>query len=376
MTITVNTRLLLKDKLEGIGWFSYETLKRITTQHSDTEFVFIFDRKYSNEFIFSKNITPVVIPPPTRHPILWKIWFDYSIPHILKKHKADLFLSPDGFLSLKTNVPSLPVIHDINFAHKPEDLPKNVANYYNKYFPQFAQKAARIATVSEYSKQDICSTYNISSDKIDVVYNGINNNYSPLSEDIKMSTKEKYSQGNNYFVFVGALSPRKNVARLLEAFNKFKEASNSNYKLVIVGDKMFMNADIDAVYQKMKYKNDVVFTGRLSPEDLKFVMGSAKALTFVPYFEGFGIPIVEAMACDVPVITSNVTSMPEVAGEAALLIDPYSIDSIKDAMIQIYSDENLCNNLISKAKIQREKFSWDKSAERLWNSIEKAINNA
>ena len=137
---------------------------------------------------------------------------------------------------------------------------------------------------------------------------------------------------------------------------------------------MFKNADVESVYQAMKHRESIVFTGRLSPEDLKYVMGAAKALTFVPYFEGFGIPIVEAMACDVPVITSNITSMPEVAGDAALLIDPYSVNSIKDAMVKIFSNESLCLDLISKARIQRNQFSWDKSAERLWTSIEKAIN--
>ena len=126
MKIAVNTRLLLKDKLEGIGWFTYENLKRITAEHPEHQFLFLFDRKYHEDFIFSSNVTPVVCGLPTRHPYLWKLWFDYTVPKVLKKQKADLFLSTDGFLSLKTNVKSLPVIHDINFVHNPNDLPKAV----------------------------------------------------------------------------------------------------------------------------------------------------------------------------------------------------------------------------------------------------------
>ena len=122
MRIAVNTRLLLKDKLEGIGWFTFETLSRITKNHPEHDFYFLFDRPYSREFISGKNIHPMVIPPKTRHPILWYVWFEFCIPKILKKIKADLFLSPDGFLSLTSNIPSISVIHDINFEHHPEDL--------------------------------------------------------------------------------------------------------------------------------------------------------------------------------------------------------------------------------------------------------------
>jgi glycosyltransferase involved in cell wall biosynthesis len=118
----------------------------------------------------------------------------------------------------------------------------------------------------------------------------------------------------------------------------------------------------------------VVFTGRLSPKKLRNLYGSALALTFVPYFEGFGIPIIEAMNCETVVITSNVTSMPEVAEDAALYVNPLSINSIADAMIKIYENNDLRNELIEKGKIQRQRFSWDKTAEKFWNSIEKVIN--
>ena len=130
MIIAVNTRLLLKNKLEGIGWFTFETLKRITQKHKEHQFVFIFDRPYSEEFIFSNNITPVVIVPQARHPFLWRWWFEKSIPKVLRRHKADLFLSPDGYLSLKTDVKSIAVMHDLNFEHHPNDLPFLVRRYY------------------------------------------------------------------------------------------------------------------------------------------------------------------------------------------------------------------------------------------------------
>ena len=371
MLIAVNTRLLLKDKLEGIGWFTYESLKRITNNHPEHKFLFLFDRPFSEEFIFSDNVSAVVIDPQARHPFLWYWWFEYSVPEVFRKQRPDLFLSTDGFLSLNSNVKSIAVIHDLNFEYYPEDIPFLARKYFKKYFPLFAKKANRIATVSEYSKQDISQTYKVSIDKIDVVYDGANELFKPVSAEEKKRISRKYANTEEYFLFVGALSPRKNVARLLQAFDEFKKSESSKIKLVIAGEKMWKTGDIENTFEHMQFKSDVIFAGRLGTNELKDVMASALALVFVPYFEGFGIPIVEAMYCDVPVITSNVTSMPEIAGNAGLLVGPFSVNSIKDGMMRIYKDETLRSQLITNGRKQRENFSWDKTAEKLWNCIEK-----
>ncbi len=186
MLIAVNTRLLLKDKLEGIGWFTYESLKRITKNHPEHQFLFLFDRPFAEEFIFSDNVSPIVVGPQSRHPFLWYWWFEQSLPKILHKQEPDLFLSPDGFLPLSYTATAgskpckfLPVIHDLHFEHYPQDIPFLARKYFQKYFPKYAKKANRIATVSEYSKQDISKLYKISIDKIDVVYDGANEAYKP-----------------------------------------------------------------------------------------------------------------------------------------------------------------------------------------------------
>lgn len=371
MRIVVNTRLLLKDRLEGIGWFSCETLRRITRNQPDHHFVFLFDRDFDEEFIFSDNITPLVLFPPARHPFLWWWWFEVSVRGILRDLKPDLFLSPDGFLSLSSPVKQLPVIHDINFEHHPEFTPRTTRNYYKRYFPRFAKKATRIATVSEFSKHDISKTYGIDASKIDVVYNGSHELYKPAGDEQKTITKKKYSGGADYFLFIGSLQPRKNIVLLMKAFDEFKKNNPGNTRLLMVGQKRWWSAGAEEVYKNMQHREDVVFTGSLPVEELKEVLGAALALTYVPYFEGFGIPLVEAMYCDVPVITSNVSSLPEVAGEAALLADPHSVDSIKGAMTLLAKDPGLRNSLIEKGRIQRQKFSWDKSAEKLWQCIER-----
>lgn len=373
MRIAVNTRLLLKGKLEGIGWFTFETLIRMTQNHPEHEFIFIFDRPYDPDYIFADNVTPVVIGPQARHPILFYIWFDFQIPKVLKKYKADLFLSPDGYLSLRTKVPQLAVIHDINFVHRPDDLPWLIAKYYNYFFPKFARIAKRIATVSFYSKEDIARSFKISYDKIDVVYDGINQIFKPLLEKEKTKIRKRYTDGCEYFLFVGALHPRKNVSGLLKAFDDFKSETDNKIKLVIVGGEMHKTGDIFETFENMRFKNDVVFTGRVSTDVLHDIFGAALALTFVPFFEGFGIPVVEAMSAGVPVICSNTTSIPEVGGNAVVYADPMKIDQITRAMLKLANDKELRKDLIEKGFEQKNKFSWDETAHLLWESVKRAL---
>jgi glycosyltransferase involved in cell wall biosynthesis len=374
MNIAVNTRLLLKDKLEGIGWFSYETLKRIVIAHPEHTFYFIFDRPWDKEFIFAENVIPIKAGPPTRHPFLWIWWFELTIPRILKKIKADIFISPDGYLSLRSKLPAIPVIHDVNFVHNPKQLPKLVSWYYNYFFKRFAKKAIRVGTVSEYSKQDISKSFNIPPDKIDVIYNGSNLMYSPIEENVKVSVRAKYTNNCPYFTFVGAINPRKNVPGLLKSFDIYKEKTGYSHKLVIVGSAMHLTGEVDTSYENMTHKKDVVFVGRLDVAELHKVLASAEALVLIPYFEGFGIPLVEAMYCDIPLICSDVTSVPEVAGKAALKSSPDDHQTVAMHMQSIVEDSELRNNLIEEGRKQRQKFSWDKSAVRFWKCIENAIN--
>ena len=376
MRIAVNTRLLLKDRLDGIGWFSYETLRRITVRHPEHEFIFLFDRKFDPEFIFSSNVRGVITGPQARHPVLWYFWFEWSVPRILRKERADLFVSPDGYLPLRGTVPSVAVIHDINFLHRPGDLPLSSRWYYNHYFPEFARRAKRIGTVSEYSKADICRSYGVEPSKISVLYNGINEHYKPVSDREKQAARDRTTGGTPYFIYIGTLHPRKNIPGLLKAYDLFREETGSAYRLVIVGEKMFMTSEIDRTFSGMKHRAEVIFTGRMDPAELQQVLASAEALVFVPFFEGFGIPVIEAMKCGVPVIASDATSLPEVAGGAALLSGPEDFRAIANHMRQVTTDPGLRSGLVSSGLKRAENFSWDRTADKFWDLIENTVNDA
>ena len=376
MRIAVNTRLLIKNKLEGIGWFAYEILDRLSRNHPEHEFIFIFDRPFSKDFIFNKNVHPVVAGPQARHPFLFLIWFELTIPGILKKYKADIFLSPDGYLSLRTKKPSIAVMHDLNFEYYPKDLPFWTRHYYKQMFPRFARKASKIITVSEYSAYDIAQNYHIDESKISVAYNGANELFSPVSEQQQIETKEKLTGGNPYLLFVGALHPRKNINNMLKAFDQYKSKNPDDpLKLVLTGKKMWWNKTMENTFASMQNHQDVIFSGRMNPAELRNTYGSSEALLYISYFEGFGIPIVEAYRCHTPVITSNVTSMPEIAGDGALLIDPFDTGDIVNAIGKIRNDKNLRRKLIEAGREKSKQFSWDLTAQKIWENIQKVADD-
>lgn len=374
MRIAVNTRLLLPGRLDGIGWFSYESLRRIVAAHPEHEFLFLFDRKPDPQFLFAPNVRPLVLCPQARHPVLWYLFFEWSVTRVLRRYKADLFLSPDGWMSLRTKVPTLTVIHDLNFEHASDYLRPSHQRYMTRFFPRFAQKATRVATVSEFSKQDLVDTYGIGAEKIDVVYDGSHSNYQPVSEEQQQSTRLKYTQGKPYFIFIGTISKRKNITNILLAYDKMRAATpQSQEKLVIVGHKFWWEGEVVEAYENMRFKDDVVFLGRAEADELSLLLGSARALLYCSLFEGFGIPIIEAFNAHTPVVTSNLTSMPEVAGDAALLVDPYDTDAMAEAFARIATDDELCSTLVERGLSRRNLFNWDRTAALLWESMSKTI---
>ncbi len=373
MKIAVNTRFLLKNKLEGIGWYTYEVLKRLVHDHPDDEFVFFFDRPYDPEFIFAPNVTPVVLFPQARHPFLYIWWFEFSVYRALKKYQPDVFLSPDGFLSLRSSVKTVMVTHDIAHVHFPEHVDLLTRKYYEFFVPRYLKRADLVITVSEYSKSDIHNSYGIPLSKINVSCNGIRAGFVPTPEKEQQHIREQYTQGVPFFCYVGSIHPRKNTARLIEAFDLFKKQSKSDWKLVLAGRLAWKTDEIHEKLNFSPYKEDIILTGYVPEEDLPKIIGSSEGMVYPSLFEGFGIPILEAMHTEVPVITSSTSSMAEVAGEAGILIDPYDPQSIADGMLQLFTTPSLKKVLIEKGKKQRALFSWEKAAKVVYGALEDVL---
>ena len=370
MNIAVNARFLIKNKLEGFGQYSNETLSRIVKNHPEHQFFFFFDRPFDKEFVYSKNVIPIVISPPARHPLLFKIWFDYRLPLAFKKYKCDAFISPDGYCSLRSIIPQLAIIHDLNFEHNPNDFPKGVLKYLKSNFPKFVTKASRICTVSNFSKEDICQQYNISSSKIDITYNAASPIFVPISEKEKNEIQKELTDSNPYILFVGSLHKRKNIQRLLNAFSTIKQNSEFNHHLVIVGEKMWKDVWFKIPESIQKY---VHFTGHITTQKLAKVTAGADLLTFVSYFEGFGIPIVEAMQSGTPVLCGNLTALPEIGGDAVQYCDPFSEEDISNKILFLLQNPSKLEDLKMKGLRHAQNFSWDNTSKALWDSFSKMM---
>lgn len=375
MIIAVNTRFLQKDYPEEYGYFLHETFSRITKNHPEHEFIFIFDQPCDQRFIYGANVKPVITGPSAGHPLLWKYWYDLKVPAVLKKYKADVFVSGNGVCSLPTNVPQCLVVHDLDFLHSPSSFKKTHVHFYKKYLPKFLSKAASIATVSVFSKKDIIDQYKINPADIDVVFKGVSEFFKPVTEDEKTATKKTYTDGKEYFIYSGGIHPGKNLINLLKAFSVFKKRQQTNMKLVLAGRVARNYNSFTQSLQSYKFRNDVVMTGSLDEAELVKLLGSAYGLVYPSLYESFGVPVLEAMRCAVPVITSVNSAMEEITKEAALYADAGSHTDIADKMMLLYKDENLRKNLVQKGVEAAHKYNWDKTADLLWQCIVKAYES-
>jgi glycosyltransferase involved in cell wall biosynthesis len=358
LNIAINTRLLLpKGHKEGIARYIYELTKRLVENHPEHQFFFFFDRAYNADYIFAKNVTPVVISPPARHPILFYLWFDWMVPYYLKKHKIDVFFSPDNFLSLRTNVPQLLTIHDVVYHFLPETIPVAPRWYYKYFMPKFIKKADHIVTVSNIVKEDIKSIFpDRSPSKITTVYNALPTNYEQIVKGERPVTQK-------YFVVVGSINPRKNTERILLAFEQFAQ-KNTDVKLVVIGSFMWKSQNL-GIWERLQAKGNLIHVQGANDQSVMNYICHAEALVFASLNEGFGFPILEGFACETPIITSANTSMKEIGGDACLLVDPYDVNDIAEKLEVLSTQPELRNELIYKGKLELKKYSWDKSADKI-----------
>lgn len=373
MRIAINTRFLTAKNLEGLGRFSYETSKWIVNNHPEHEYFFIFDRKFDEKYLFSERITPIVIPPQARHPLLWYIWYEWALPYVLKKHKIDLFLSTDGLGSLRSKIPSCTIIHDLAFEHFPDQVSYLTRKYYQYFIPRYLKQSSMLGTVSQASRNDMIEKYGIDKDRIDIVESACSDMFRPQPAATRQAVKTKYTNGNDFFIFVGAINPRKNVIRIVEAYDKFRQKYPADIKLLLIGRKAWMTKDFEDAVQRHAFKNDIIHLQDVANDELVRLLGSAIASLYPSLLEGFGLPILEAQKSHTPVITSNCFSMPEVAGDAALLVDPFDTDDLFQKMGMVYEDENLRNSLIEKGAENWKRYSWERTAELLYRCAMKSI---
>jgi glycosyltransferase involved in cell wall biosynthesis len=362
MRIAINTRFANYGYVEGYGRFTAEMSHRIAMSCPQDSFIFVHDRPPSADVKDPENVKRFTIGPPARHPLLWKYWYDVRVPLLLKRQRADIFFSPDGICSLTTRVPQLLAIHDLAFLHHPETMPRLQQRFYAGYTPRFIEKASRILTVSEFSRQDIIRHYPAAKGKVDVVPNAADPSFLPVSAEQAYDWKEVFSEGREYFLCLGSIHPRKNLINLLKAFSIFKKRQRTNMLLVIAGRKAWKHDEFTRALSGFKYRHDVRLTGYVPRHQLQILLGSAYALVYPSLWEGFGMPVLEAMQSGIPVLWSDNTSMPEVAGDAALYFDPLQPEQMASQMSLVFKDERERSRRILLGLERAKAFDWERSA--------------
>ena len=356
--IALNARLLIPGKLEGIGGYTDAICARWVAACPEEEFLLRFDRAPHPDFNYGPNVEMRRLLPPARRPLLMDAWFDVSVARDLRRWGADVFVSMDGYLSRgRVPCPQISVMHDLNFEHHPEWIPAMYGRHYRARFPEYARLATHVVTVSEYSRQDIMAKYKCAADKVSVIGNAADPLYRPLDRAQREAWRTEHLAGERYWLFVGSLHPRKNIGGLLNAYRAYR-AAGGEAKLVVVGAGMFG--------QEADREPGVVWLGRRSKEELAQWMGAAEGLVYLPHFEGFGVPIIEAMAAAIPVVASAVTSIPEVCGDAAAaLVAPDDAVGAADAMRRLETEKAWRDEVIARGRARAGMFSWDVHAQSM-----------
>lgn len=359
MRIALNARFLIEGKMEGIGYSCWELYRRMIELNPQHTFILLFDRPHSTIFTAFKNVIPVVIYPPARHPFLWFIWFEWAIPKVLSKWKADVFFSHDGFTSLRTNVPVILTVHDLAFLAFPKQIPFLVYQFYRIFMPLYLKKAKHIFTVSNFVKEDIQTKYGINPSKISVIYNGSRHIMTNYLEPIN----HKIPASSTYFFYYGAIHPRKNIENAIKAYNLFRSQNEGQILFLFAGRMAWSTKEVEKTWKESPYAQDIHFLGYLSDASIYHFLKQALALVYISLHEGFGMPIIEAFAAETPVITSNNGALAEISGEGALLVNPSDINEIARGMSEIYANTSLRRNLTEAGKNELARFNWDNSAQ-------------
>lgn len=372
MIIAVNTRLRKNEQPEGYESFLFETCDQLTKKFPQHQFLYIFDKPFDETLRFEKNVLPLVSGPETSSSLRLQYWFNFRIPTILRKHKADVFLSMEGICSLRTKIPQCLLISDLGFLNHSNKSKKANAGFFKKYTAAFLAKAKSIATVSAFTRSEIASRYKIHEPDIDVIHPGINHLFKPIGWEEKEAIREKYADGKAYFLYSGDICQQSNLINLLKAFSLFKKRQKSNMLLLVAGqaDKAFKKE-----LNTYKLRGEVRLLEDLSTGELAKITGAAYAMVYPVLYTDLALSPLQALKCEIPLIASNTGALPSILEKGALFIDPENTANLAENLMHVFKDEDKAKEIVGAGKSLVNRYQWDKTADLLMQSILKAFNN-
>ncbi len=356
MRIGIDARLV-HYRQAGISQYTLRLLDELARIAPDDEFVVFQSRKDGQPLVTQPNFVRYPLWTPPHHRL--EQWL---LPLELAGVDLDVLHSPDFIPPFRRNCKSVITIHDLNFLLYPHFLTPQSASYYGQ-IDQAVRKCDQIIAVSESTKRDIVRLTGAPENKITVVYEAAHPMFRPFDDPAQVAgVKERLGIPRDYILFVSTIEPRKNVPTLLMAFKRLLDSYKLPVNLVLAGEKGWLFKEVFALVEKLDLNGRVQFLGRVSPEDLLGLYNAAQMLVHPAFYEGFGLPPLEAMACGTPVVVSNTSALPEIVGDAALLVDPTDADGMAVAMWRVLSDEGLQRQMREKGLRRARRFSWKKAA--------------
>ncbi|MFA6407325.1 MAG: glycosyltransferase family 1 protein [Candidatus Paceibacterota bacterium] len=372
MNILIDIRLLSKGRVSGIEEYTKSLIDDLLHEGSKETFHFFYNgfhhapfpamwKAASNARLIEWSVPNKLLDFTTRF-LKW--------PRVEQIAHTDLVFSPHfNLLPATAHTKRVITFHDLSFLHFPEFYPlrKRLWHWQQNYRVQATHADALIA-VSEFTRQDIITSLRVSEKKVHTIYSGINSFFSELPE--KSPERARFVKEKNlhqpFLLFVGVLEPRKNISGIIRAFNEVKKISyHRELQLIIVGRKGWLCDTIFRDAAESPWSRDIRFWGEASLEDLKLLYNLTSAFVYPSFFEGFGFPPLEAQACGAPVITSNRSSLPEIVGEGALLVDPWKIEELITAIDCVVRDTSFANDLKKRGRVNAKRFSWQKTAKQI-----------
>ena len=346
----------------GIGTYIRNLLRHLARIDHDSEFVLLCaanDMGIGAQL--GANFRTVLEPSPN-----YSLREQIHVPWVLMRERPDVYHAPHYVLPAAVLGRSVVTIHDCIHLMFPQYLPSRAAYAYARSAMWIAaRRSDRILTVSEASKRDILRFFKVRPEKIEVVYNAIDERFwlEPAEDDVAR-VRERYQLQHPFVLYVGNIKPHKNLVRLIEAFDRLRKGGFDNLKLLIIGDQISKLPALRRAVHSHKLHKDVRFLGYVQDDLLAILYRLAAVFVFPSLYEGFGLPPLEAMACGTPVVASNLSSLPEVVGDAAALVDPYDVGSIADAIRRVLTDPAFAASLRDKGLVRARGFSWEHSVAR------------
>ena len=345
----------------GIGTYTYQLINSLNLMDSLNQYLLFMPESCSYDMALNENFKLKNISENNKD----NFWDEVNIPNILCDEDIQIYHVPQNGVGLPQNkhCPFVITLHDVIPYKMPETVSDRYLKIFNEELPKLISLCDGIITVSNYSKEDIIQAFNFPRDKIYVTYLAGENIYHLRNkEESKNIIKKHYSIEGDYILYIGGFSPRKNIMGLIEAFSLLLPLLKKDIKLVIAGKQGISYSKYKKRTEELHIEDKVIFPGFIALEHLPYLYNAAKLFAYPSFYEGFGLPPIEAMACGTPVITSNVTSVPEIVQDAAILVDPSNIDSIFNAMYTALSDDALRSNLIEKGLKRASELTWKDTA--------------